>query len=457
MTPAELRRKAAELQTKLEQLAQATEAENRELTTDEKAAVADLREERDGYLRRAASQDEIMTRPAGLPATSEARQSEPIETGNVLEATEGEGDKRRCFGEFLRDIYYVQDRNTNEDDYREAKDRISNLYRSSYRDHRKLKNAEGRTLTATTGSAGGYTIPTDFQAEILRYGGPMSIVRPRARVIPMNGLEIEVPQLDASAVTGGSAHYGGVLMRWTGETEQKPATEPVFKQVKLTAHELSGYCPVSRTLLMKSPISIDSFLFQLFGEAAAREEDRAFFRGNVGTRPEGIHFTPSLVVTSARGSATAITYANAVAVWTRVHENNRANATWVHSQGAESAVLSMAGVSNGVFVQTTNVGGTTNFNAGPAGVTLFQRPVLMSSLLPALNTEGDFGCYDFSQYLLGDPGLMEIATSEHYLFRDGQVAFRLIHYVAGKPWPASALTLDDGSTTVSPFVVLAVQ
>ncbi len=455
MSPAELRRKAAELRAKIAQLVQAAEGENRELTEDEQATAADLRSQVESYERRAKMQDDLLGSPA--PAQPEGRTTQPIEIGESIEGTEGEGDKRRCFGEFLKDIALVQDRNTDRAEHEFALDRIRNLYKSSYRDYRGKKNAEGRALTATTGSSGGYLIPKDFQAEILRYGAPTAIVRPRARIIPMNGLQIDIPQLDASAVTGGSAHFGGVLMKWTGETESKPATEPVFKPLTLTARELSGYCPVSRVALMKSPISIDSFLMQLFGESAAREEDRAFFRGNQGTRPEGIQFADCLVVTAARGSASAITYANAVSVWTRIPDTSRQNATWVYSQSAESAVLQMAGVSNGVFVQNTNVGGTTNYNAGPAGVTLFNRPALMSSLLPALNTQGDFGCYDFSQYLIGDPGQMEIATSEHYLFQDNQVAFRLVHYVAGAPWPASALTLDDGSTTVSPFVVLAVQ
>lgn len=454
MTPAELRRKAAELRDKIKQLVLAAETENREMTGDELAVVEDLRAQAESLDRRAKMQDELLS----TPAAPEPRASQPIETA-AIEGVEGEGDKRRCFGEFLGDVERVMSRTTPAREAEEARDRIHNLYKSRYRDYSGLKNAEGRALTATTGASGGFLIPKDFQAEILRYGAPAAIVRPRARVIPMDGLEIEIPQLDASAVSGGSAHFGGVLMRWTGESETKPETEPTFKQLKLTAHELSGYCEVSRTVLRKSPISLDSVLFQLFGESAAREEDRAFFRGASAARPAGIHFGPSLVTTAARGNASNITYANATSVWTRIPETNRQNATWVYSQSAESAVLQMAGVSNGVFIQNTLVQSAngTSFNAGPAGVTLFNRPALMSSLLPALNSAGDFGCYDFTQYLVGDPGLMEVATSEHFKFQTNRVAFRLIHYVAGAPWPASALTLDDGSTTVSPFVVLGVQ
>jgi HK97 family phage major capsid protein len=462
MSAIDLRRKATEAREKIAALVAKAESENRELTDDENGLMEGWDKDAVSLEKRAGIVEKV---DADLAKSrqSNGRTSAPLSGREVetetLEATEGEGDKRRSFGEFLADVAMIQDRNTLRADYDDAQNRVTNLYRSNYRDYRGKKNAEGRALTATTGASGGFTIPDDFRAEILQYAAPLSIVRPRATIIPMNGLTVEIPQLDAGTVpTGGSAHFGGVLMKWTGESEAKPSTEPVFKQLKLTAHELSGYCPVSRVVLQKSPISMDAFLFRMFGESAAREEDRAFFLGNGSMKPKGVLTAECLISTSARGSASAISYANALSVWTRVCPEFRANAVWVMSQAAEATVLAMAGVSNGVFIQTSvNVPSNTTMNAGPPGVTLFNRPVLVASHLPALNVAGDFGCYDFSQYLIGDPGIMEVATSEHYLFNTNQVAFRLIHYVAGAPWPATALTLDDGSTTVGPFVSLAIQ
>jgi HK97 family phage major capsid protein len=463
----ELRQKAAELREKILATINTAEKENREVTADESGIVDAWKAEAESLDRRAKTVEDAENavaesrKSAGRITAPLAANDDDGVSFESIEPGKTEADKRRSFGEFLSDIVAVTDRNTSRDDYERAQDRISNLYRSRYRDYSQAKNKETRVLSSTTGVSGGYLMPTDFMAEVNRYKGEQGIVRPRARVIPMNGLEIEVPQLDAATVpTGGSAHYGGVKMDWTAELNDKPETEPTFKQARLIAHELAGYCAVSRTTLLKSPISIDSLLFQLFGESAAREEDRAFFRGNTSGRPFGVHFHPSLVATAARGSASAITFANATAVWTRVPPAYRGNAVWVVSQAAESAVLTMTGVANGVFYPSgvyTNSTDTPNAGAGSAGVMLYMRPVLVSSMLPALNTLGDFGCYDFTQYLIGDPGIMEVATSEHALFRKNQIAFRLINYVGGMPWPNTALTLDDGSTTVSPFVALQIQ
>lgn len=462
MNAQELRRKAAELREKIQQLVIKTEAENRELNDEERSLADTWKAEAESLDRRAKTVEDV-ERMVTEGRQSNGRTAPPlagaVET-ETLQAGATEDDKRSGFGDFLADIVKITDRNTGREEYERAQSRVTNLYKSQFNSYRDSKSAEKRALAANNGTAGGYTLPPAFRASIMKYGAEQAIVRPRATIIPMEGLEVEIPQLDADTVpTGGSAHYGGVKMDWTGETANKPESEPVFKQAKLVAHELSGYCAVSRTLLQKSPASLDVLLFDLFGKSAAREEDRAFFRGNSGGRPLGVHFAPCLVTTAARGSASAITFANATSVWTRVAPENRGNGVWVVSQAAESAVLQMTGTANGVFYPSgvyTGQGDLPNAGSG-AGVMLYMRPVLVSSMLPALNTAGDFGFYDFSQYLIGDPGIMEVATSEHYLFRNNQIAFRLIHYVGGMPWPATALKLDDGSTTVSPFVTLAVQ
>lgn len=465
MTAAELRRKAAEALASARQVLTKSESENRELTADEETQIADFRSAADSFERRAKKLDELFADPA-----PEVRTSKGIEVGDKLESVETEQERGRSMGDFLRQIMICADRNTSRTDWESAQDSLRNFYKSTYNDYKQQAdkgNKEKRALVVNSGIAGGYTLPIDFRNEVMRYPTEQAIVRPRATIIPMNGLEIDIPQLDASTVpTGGSAHYGGVLMAWTGEETSKTDTEPTFKQARLVAHEVSGYCPVSKVLLQKSPISIDKLVFELFGKSVAREEDRAFFRGGVGTtatgRPLGIHGAPCLVTTADRGSSTAITFANATDMWVRMPPDYRANAVWVCSQAAEATVLKMTGTANSVFfptgVYTANTGQVNSgAQGGVAGVMLYMRPVLVSSLLPALDTAGDFGFYDFSQYLIGDPGIMEVATSEHYLFRQNQVAFRLIHYVGGMPWPASALTLDDGTTTVSPFVVLGIH
>ena len=75
--------------------------------------------------------------------------------------------------------------------------------------------------------------------------------------------------------------------------------------------------------------------------------------------------------------------------------------------------------------------------------------------LPALNTAGDILLVDPTYYLIGDRSGVAIAYSEHYKFVNDQGTWRFVKRVDGQPWVNAAITLQDGTRTVSPFVALA--
>ncbi len=62
---------------------------------------------------------------------------------------------------------------------------------------------------------------------------------------------------------------------------------------------------------------------------------------------------------------------------------------------------------------------------------------------------------DFSQYVCGLRSEMRIDLSQHLYFTTDEGAARLIERHDGQPLWDEALTLEDGSTEVSPFVTLA--
>ena len=78
----------------------------------------------------------------------------------------------------------------------------------------------------------------------------------------------------------------------------------------------------------------------------------------------------------------------------------------------------------------------------------------MTEKTSALNALGDVLLIDPAYYLIGDRLSFEIMVSEEVSFQSNQAMFRLVHRVAGIPWPSDVITLADGSTTVSPFVAL---
>ena len=61
-------------------------------------------------------------------------------------------------------------------------------------------------------------------------------------------------------------------------------------------------------------------------------------------------------------------------------------------------------------------------------------------------------------YLIGDRQQIRVDSSEHFLFQNNQVAYRLISRVDGRPWLQSALTPhNNSSSTLSAFIQLATR
>lgn len=476
-TPESLRREAAELQKQADTRFSAL---GDEYTPEQFAEVDGLVQRAEALLVEAEDTEAEENRRNDLAARMNSVKAglapAPRVAGDVLDQrgthyefkggriTPGEqqDDRNRNFGDYLVQLARTLDPVTSA----RADEKLRSVYRSQRNEWADAPaGSERRALAQSSGITGGYTVPTDFVADLMQVAGEMSLVRPRARKIQMAADEVHIPVLDQTTAptAGDTAFQGGVVLEWTADTDDKPSVEPKFKQVKLSAHELSGYTEINRTLLQNSAISLPGLMTGLFGQAVAWAEDYAFLRGNGAGKPFGILSwieTRSGAVTAARGSASAISFANAVAVWVKRLIVSQGSTAWVLSKSAESAFLQMTGTANtvviptGFYVQGTNGSGAAQ---QPINYALMGLPVLVSEKMPALNTLGDFMLCDFSQYVIGDRTQMEIAVSEHYKFRNNTICYRVIHRVAGMPWIDNVVTLSDASTTVSPFAALQIQ
>lgn len=85
---------------------------------------------------------------------------------------------------------------------------------------------------------------------------------------------------------------------------------------------------------------------------------------------------------------------------------------------------------------------------------ILTRPVIFTEKTEAVGTVGDIILADLSQYVVGLKSGLRFDQSIHVHFATDELLARLIERHDGQPLWDSALTLEDGSTTVSPFVTL---
>lgn len=311
--------------------------------------------------------------------------------------------------------------------------------------NRKVANSYGSTVPAD----GGFLIPETLRSEILQVALESSIVRPRARVIPMETLRVPIPAIDSTS--NASSVFGGVVCYWTEEGAALTESQASFGRVVLDAKKLTAYAEMPNELVSDAS-AFTGFFDQIYPQAMAFYEDDAFLNGNGVGMPLGV-LKGSGIVNVTENTANVIKFADIVAMYSRMLPSSLGSAVWVASIDTfpQLAALEMTAGSPVTWFGGAGSGGLQ----GAPPMTILGRPVYFTEKTPALGTTGALSFIDFGYYLIGDRQVMQATSSPHYKFANDKTAFRIIERVDGRPWLQSAITPKNGSAnTLSPYVTL---
>ncbi len=312
----------------------------------------------------------------------------------------------------------------------------------------KLRNAFQSDVPA----AGGFLVPEEFRAELLRVALETSIVRPRARTIPMGSAKVAIPSIDDT--THATTAYGGITASWSEEGATLTSTEPTFGRTVLDAKKLTAYAVAPNELLADSAISFQAMVEDLYPEVIAFFEDVAYCTGSGAGEPQGFtNAAAEIAVAKETGQAAdTIVWENIVKMYARQLPGSLGRAVWVANIDTFPELATMA--------LSVGTGGSAIWlNQGAEGppMTILGRPVIFTEKVPTVGDVNDINFVDFGFYLIGDRQAMSVSSSEHVAFASDSTAFRIIQRVDGRPWINSAITPNQGSNTLSPFVTLAAR
>ena len=333
--------------------------------------------------------------------------------------------------DFFKDIWHL----TNESDDLRAR-------------HTRLKNAFSEKVP----SEGGFLVPEQLRSDLLRVAIDRSIVRPRARVVPMDSLRVPFPMIDSTS--NATSVYGGIVAYWTEEGGTMTDVSPKFGRLVLEAKKLTAYTEVPNELVSDSISSFAVFIEELFPEALAHFEDVAFFGGSGAGEPQGFQNAACSVDVAKRTgqAATTIVWENLVDMYSRMLPGSLDRAVWVAHIDTFPELATMA--------LSVGTGGSAIWlNNGVEGppMTILGRPVIFTEKMETVGTLGDIAFVDFGYYLIGDRQVMTASSSPHFKFQTDLTAYKIIQRVDGKMWLQSAITPETGSSTMSPLVRLATR
>jgi HK97 family phage major capsid protein len=315
-------------------------------------------------------------------------------------------------------------------------------------------------LAEGSGTTGGYLIPPQYQNELLTIAAEDAFIEPRAKVIPMSGRIAWWPMLDITNPnygTGVSPYFGGVVATWEPEAIAYPETEPGFKMTEWTAWDLVFYAVSSNQLLADNGIGLDALLTSLFGQAITWYKEYAYLQGKGAgsSMPMGVLNAPATIQVT-RSAPNSFRFQDAFSMMSRLQMRSWKDACWIAHQSTLPQFGQM--VDNQTHNMLVWLNNFQSGNGGPATsklptAFLNGMPLFFTEKLPQLGTTGDVMLVDWSRYVIGMRLDLQIDVSPHYLFRNNQLAWRVIARLDGKPWLNSTIT-DAAGFTVSPYIVL---
>lgn len=294
-----------------------------------------------------------------------------------------------------------------------------------------------KALSESVSTAGGFTVPDEFESAVIMYDAPSAIVWPRANVFNMTTEKLGMPKL-SQVSTGTVDHFAGVAFTWTDEGGEKTETEPNFEFLELIVHELSGYTEITDTLIADSAINIMNFLTRIFRAAYMWITDSAFFSADGVKKPVGIINDPAVNVIN-RTNAGDVIWTDMVNINDALPAHFDTNAIWTISKNVWSRLRNERDNTNAILLHE-------KYASVEAGVptTILGKPVVFSdNKTSALGSKGDVVLGDWQHYYIGNRAGLRIDTSSHYKFRNNKTAVRVFGRLDGQAAQPKAFVILD--------------
>ena len=259
-----------------------------------------------------------------------------------------------------------------------------------------FKPVESMALLSTSGELGGYLVPDEFRAEVLKDLAGFAVMRGMCRVERTGKGALVFPSIQ-SASTDADIYSTGYTGAWqpegyvTGGTAPTVQNQPKFGQTRIPVHCWApNAIELTQELLSDSEADLEGIVAECIAETLALDEDAVFINGNGVGRALGIMSTMSgLSITEVNsGHASQLTYEGLIDLWTNIPSQYRGNMRYLMNSLTFGAILKMKG-SDGhpLFPQNTMPG------------TLWNKPIAFSEFMADIAADanpilaGDFRYY----------------------------------------------------------------
>lgn len=262
---------------------------------------------------------------------------------------------------------------------------------------------------------GGYTVPDEFEHQLVEALQEENIMRGLVHVITTSSGDRKIPLVTS---------YG--TASWIEEEQQIPESDVGFNQITLGAHKLATAIRISQELLQDSAFDMAGFITHEFQRRAGAAEEEAILAGDGSHKPIGLlHDTLGAEVGVTTASATAITADELIDLQHSLKSGYRRKASFIMNDATIKAVRKLKDSQGQYLWQPSIREGVPDM--------LLNTKIYMSNYMPLVEGGKKVILYgDYSYYWLADrAGRTLQRLNELYAMTD-QVGFKLTERLDGR-------------------------
>ncbi len=264
-------------------------------------------------------------------------------------------------------------------------------------------------------SEGGYTVPSEFEHQLIEALQEENIMRGLVHVITTASGDRKIPIVTS---------YGNAS--WIEEENQIPESDVAFGQVSLGAHKLATAIRISQELLQDSAFDMASYIAHEFQRRAGAAEEEAILTGDGSHKPIGLlHDTLGAQVGVTAASSTAITADELIDLQHSLKSGYRRKAAFIMNDATIKAVRKLKDGQGQYIWQPSIRDGVPDM--------LLNTRIYMSNYMPLPEAGHKVILYgDYSYYWLADrAGRTLQRLNELYAMTD-QIGFKLTERLDGR-------------------------
>lgn len=269
-------------------------------------------------------------------------------------------------------------------------------------------------LSVGEDTEGGYTVPDEFERQLIKGLEENNIFRQMAHVIRTGSGTRKIPI--ANDIMEAS---------WIDEGEEIPETNTRFAQTTLSAYKLGAMIKVSNELLNDSAFDIAAYISERFGVVMGNAEENAFINGDGDKKPTGLLADTGAELGLTAQSETGLTFDEIFQLYYSLKAPYRRKAAFLCNEAVLLQLMTLKDRNdNYIWKPSLEI-------AKPD--TILGRPVYTSSFMPIPAAGEKAICFgDYSYYWVADRSNRTFRRLNELYARTDQVGFLTTQRVDGK-------------------------